>query len=35
MIIKFLAFIIGVPLTVFSVGFTLILIKEIAKKLKE
>lgn len=35
MIWKYLTFIIGVPLTAFSVGFTLILIKEIVKKLKE
>ncbi len=35
MIWKYLAFVIGVPVATFSVGITLILIKEIVKKLKE
>ena len=35
MLIKFIAFIIGVPLAAFSVGVTLLIIKEVVKKLRE
>ena len=35
MIWKFAAFIIGLPLTVFSVGVTFLIIKEIKKQLKK